>query len=49
MEIFSYWVNTEITLTMEDLETLDTYLEDEEFHWEPRMDDYEEEWYEIAT
>ena len=49
-ETFYYWVNTEITLTHEDLETLYTYLEDEEFQWEPpREDDYEEEWTEIAT
>ena len=49
-ETFYYWVNTETTLTTEDLETLYTYLEDEEFHWEPATEnDYEEEWTEIAT
>ena len=49
-ETFYYWANTETTLTTEDLETLYTYLQDEEFHWEPRTeDDYEEEWTEIAT
>ena len=47
---FYFWVNTETTLTTEDLETLYTYLEDEEFCWEPPTeDDYEEEWTEIAT
>ena len=36
--------------TNSDLETLYTYLEDEEFHWEPPTeDDYEEEWTELAT
>ena len=49
-ETFYYWVNTETTLTTEDLETLYTYLEDEEFRWEPPTeDDYEREWTEIAT
>ena len=49
-ETFYYWVNTETTLTTEDLETLYTYLEDEEFHWEsPTEDDYEEEWTEMPT
>ena len=45
-----YWVNTETTLTTEELETLYTYLEDKEFYWEPPTEDYyEEEWTEIAT
>ena len=49
-ETFYYWVNTETTLTTEDLEILYTYLEDEEFHWEPPTEDeYEEEWTEVAT
>ena len=49
-ETFYHRVNTETTLTIEDLETLYTYLEDEEFHWEPPTEeDYEEEWTEIAT
>ena len=49
-ETFYYWVTSEIALTKEDLEALYTYLEDEEFHWEPPTeDDYEEEWTEIAT
>ena len=49
-ESFYYWVNTETTLTIEDLETLYTYLEDKEFHWEPPTEnEYEEEWKEIAT
>ena len=49
-ETFYHWVNTETTLTTEDLETLYTYLEDEEFQWEPPTeDDYEEEWTELAT
>ena len=49
-ETFYYWVNSEITLKPKDLETLYTYLEDEEFQWEPPTeDDYEEEWTEIAT
>ena len=49
-ETFYYWVNSEITLTPEDLENLCTYLEDEEFHCEPPTeDDYEEDWIEIAT
>ena len=49
-ETFYYWVNTETTLTTEDLETLYTYLEDEEVHWEPPTEnDYEEVWTEIAS
>ena len=49
-ETFYYWVHTETTLTTEDLETLYTYLEDKEFHWEPPTEDeYEEVWTEIAT
>src|ERR1700761_139098 len=50
IETFYYWVNTETTLTTEDLETLYTYLKDEEFQWEPPTgNDYEEEWTESAT
>ena len=49
-ETFYNWVNSEITLTKQDFEALYTYLEDKEFHWEPRTEDnYEEEWTEIAT
>ena len=49
-ETFYYWVNSEITLKPQDLETLYPYLEDEEFQWEPPTeDDYEEESTEIAT
>ena len=49
-ETFYHWVNTETSLTTEDLEILYTYLEDEKVHWEPATeDDYEEEWTEIAT
>ena len=49
-ETFYHWVNSEITLTPEDLETLYTNLQDEEFQWEPPTeDDYEEEWTKIAT
>ena len=49
-ESFYYWVNSSTTLMIEDLEILYTYLEDEEFHWEPpTTEDYEEEWTEIAT
>ena len=38
-ETLNYWVNSETNLTPEDLETLYTYLEDEEFHWEPPTED----------
>ena len=49
-ETVYYWVNTETTLTTEDLETIYTYLEDKEFHWDPPTEaEYEEEWTEIAT
>ena len=47
-ETFYYWVNT--TLTIEDLPTLYTYLEDEYFQYEPpSTQDYEDEWTEIST
>ena len=47
-EIFYYWVNT--TITIEDLEILYTYLEDEYFQYEPlSTEDYEDEWTEIST
>ena len=49
-ETFYYCVYSQKTLRNEDLEILHTYLEDEEFHWEPPTEEYyEEEWTEIAT
>ena len=47
-ETFYYWVNS--TLTIENLGILYTYLEDQEFHWEPATEeDHEDEWTARAT
>ena len=47
-ETFYSWVNT--TVTIDDLGTIYTYLEDEYFHYEPpSTEDYEEESTEIST
>ena len=49
-ETVYHWLNTETTLLTEDLESLYTYFQKEEFHWEPTTEyHYEDEWTEIAT
>ena len=47
-ETFYHWVN--MTLNIEDLEIIYSYLENEDFQYEPpSSEDYEDQWTEIST